>query len=100
MISQGCPLADGTGKSVILPWGMIRPILPLAKSMQSSGLSGFSMHVPSSANHTAPSGPSVMPRRNWLASGTGNSWVAPEAVILAIDAVLSSVNYTARRDRG
>src|SRR5216684_2952003 len=60
-------LPDGSGNSLIVPVGVMRPILPLW----------------SSVNQRLPSGPAVMPNK-LLRVGTGNSLIWPAGVMRPI----------------
>src|SRR5258707_13410636 len=79
VISVGALTAVGTGNSVITPAVVIRPIL-----------------LPTcSANHSAPSGPVVMPAGVPPAVGIGNSVITPAVVMRPILLLKASVNHSA-----
>jgi hypothetical protein len=72
-------MAVGIGNSVMVPVVVIRPIwLPLC-----------------SVNHSAPSGPAVMPKSPLLAVGIVNSVMVPVVVIRPILLLLKSENHNA-----
>ena len=82
-MSAGCAPGVGVGYSVICGFDSValagmRPILL----------------EPHSVNHSAPSGPSVIPSGSALAVGTGYSVIVPVVVIWPILSVPHSVNHS------
>src|SRR6266545_1983522 len=78
-VGKGVGWKPGIGNSVMVPVVVIRPICLL----------------PNSVNHSAPSGPAVMPRGELLRLGMANSVTLPPVVIRPIWLRLDSVNHSA-----